>query len=69
MRYSIGMVTTKKSTVSVAKRNSSAKKPVARKTVKKSSEKVDFYPNRMTYAVSAAAGAILVLIAVIIAYS
>ena len=62
------MVTTKKSTATTKKRTV-AKKTVSRKAVNKSSERVDIYPNRMTYAVSAAAGAILVLIAVIIAYS
>lgn|GEM_PF-3397756 len=69
MRYSMGMVTTKKSITHTAKRTSSVKKPASRKAVKKTSEKVDIYPNRMTFAVSAAAGSILVLIAVIIAYS
>lgn len=69
MRYSMFMATTKKSTTPTAKRATSAKKPASRSRVKKTSDKVDYYPNRMTYAVSAAAGAILVLIAVIIAYS
>jgi uncharacterized membrane protein YkgB len=65
----MNMVTTKKSTTHTPKRSSSTKKSVTHSRAKKTSEKVDFYPNRMTYAVSAAAGAILVLIAVVIAYS
>lgn len=71
MRYSMSMVTTRKSSTHVTKRTPVAKKPVSRKAVKKNSgpELVDIYPNRMTFAVSAAAGAILVLIAIIIAYS
>lgn len=62
------MVAAKKSKTQTKSRVVKAKKPVASKT-KKSSQKVDFYPNRMTYAVSAAAGSLLVLIAVMIAYS
>lgn len=43
-----------------------AKKVVAKKAV---STKVDYYPNRMTFWVSAAAGSLIVLLAVICAYN
>lgn len=43
-----------------------AKKPSVRKA---KSVKVDYYPNRMTFWVSAAAGSLIVLLAVIITYS
>lgn len=41
-----------------------SKKPAARAA---QSNKVDYYPNRMTLAISALGGAILVLLAVIVA--
>ena len=44
----------------VTKKNKLAKKPAV-----VSSTKVDYYPNRMTFAVSALAGTMLVLFAVI----
>ncbi len=46
-----------------------AKKPTAARVRKAAKNKVDYYPNRMTFWVSAAAGSIIVLIAVIIAYN
>lgn len=50
---------------------SKAKKAVVKKSVAKTpvSTKVDYYPNRMTFWVSAAAGSLIVLIAVICAYN
>lgn len=53
---------------SVSKKNTTAKKSVSkpRKTSKAvASNKVDYYPNRMTVAVSALAGTLLVLFALI----
>jgi hypothetical protein len=61
--------------VKAAKKSASVKKPV-KKVVKKSStkrtvvkpvlsNKVDYYPNRMTVAVSALAGTLIVLFALI----
>lgn len=48
-----------------------AKKVAAKKTAAKkpASNKVDYYPNRMTFWVSAAAGSIIVLIALICVYN
>lgn len=59
----------KASTTSTKKKVPSAKKPT--KTIKKSTakkatvKKVDIYPNRMTVAVSALAGTLLVLVTII----
>lgn len=53
----------KKSTKTVA--SSTAKRSVARKKT----NKVDYYPNRVSFWVSAAAGSVVVLWAVMIAYS
>ncbi len=56
------------------KRVTSSKKPVAKKTTARKTTravkttKVDYYPNRMTVAVSALAGTILVLLALISVY-
>lgn len=65
LRYTGGMVTQRIKT----KKKVTTKKPVAtvpqRKTTKPSSKKVDYYPNRMTLAVSALAGTLLVLLALI----
>lgn len=57
----------KKSSTTKRSSSTSAKKGTARKTssAKTSSQKVDYYPNRMTVAVSALAGTVLVLISVI----
>ena len=46
-------------------------KPVAKKTTvrRTSHAKVDYYPNRMTVAVSVAAVAILMLLAIIVQYN
>lgn len=50
--------------------NKSTKTPARKPGVRKAKTvKVDYYPNRMTFWVSAAAGSLIVLIAVIIAYS
>jgi hypothetical protein len=46
----------------------SAKKPATRKRRVSKSTKVDYYPNRMTVAVSALAGTVLVLFALISVY-
>lgn len=53
-----------KKAVSASKKKASAvtRKPSAART---KSQKVDYYPNRMTVAISALAGTILVLVAVI----
>ncbi|HRC28197.1 MAG TPA: hypothetical protein PKV96_02300 [Candidatus Saccharimonas sp.] len=51
-----------KSKPSVTKKIRIAKKPTAKP---RPSQKVDYYPNRMTVAVSALAGTILVLLAII----
>lgn len=63
--------TVKKPRTQTTKSASSKKaKPAAAKSrAVKTSTKVDYYPNRMTFWVSAAAGSILVLISVIVAYS
>ena len=47
------------------------KKPAVRSKAarKKTSNKVDYYPNRMSFWVSAAAGSVVVLWAVMVAYS
>lgn len=47
------------------------KKPATRSSSarKKASNKVDYYPNRMSFWVSAAAGSVVVLWAVMVAYS
>ncbi len=70
--YNMTMVT-KKSTP--AKKQAAAKKPAVRKKaaaakVKKVSkvQKVDIYPNRMTVAVSALAGTVLLLVTIIAAF-
>ncbi len=66
----------KASTKTTAKKTTVKKTTVAKKTVKKPasrkarakapvSTKVDYYPNRMTVAVSALAGTLLVLLALI----
>lgn len=49
-----------------SKKVMATKKPTTRKAT---STKVDYYPNRMTFWVSAAAGSLIVLIAVMVAYS
>jgi hypothetical protein len=57
---------TVKKTAVKAKASPAVKKPVARKkTAAAVSTKVDYYPNRMTVAVSALAGTLLVLFALI----
>lgn len=58
--------TTKKSTTT-ARTKKPVKKAAVKRTVKKAvvSNKVDYYPNRMTVAVSALAGTLLVLFALI----
>jgi len=53
--------TTKKSTTKVAKSTASSKKA----STKRASQKVDIYPNRMTLAISALAGTLIVLLALI----
>lgn len=59
----------KKASTSVKKKTISAKAPkkVAKKPVAKAAKvkKVDIYPNRMTLAISALAGTLLVLITII----
>lgn len=63
------MASVKKSSVKKTSKvaaNKVAKKPAARK---KSANKVDYYPNRMAFWVSAAAGSVLVLWAVMVAYT
>ena len=58
-----------KKVASSAKVNrTSAKKPTTRKRRVSKSTKVDYYPNRMTVAVSALAGTVLVLFALISVY-
>ena len=54
---------TKKTTTKTPTKAKATKK-IAKKVVKKS-DKVDYYPNRMTFAVSALAATILVLISLI----
>ena len=61
-----------KTTTSGKKRASAAKKPSARKKSTaaaraKKVQKVDIYPNRMTVAVSALAGTVLLLVTIIAA--
>ncbi len=70
--YNMTMVT-KKSTP--AKKQAAAKKPAVRKKavavkVKNApdAQKVDIYPNRMTVAVSALAGTVLLLVTIIAAF-
>ena len=70
MRYTVGMATkqiTKKTTTTTNKKVAPAKKRSTAVSAKKAPEshKVDYYPNRMTVAVSALAGSVLVLFAVI----
>lgn len=70
MQYTKCMATAKKSSGKKTTKSTAVKtikKPVARK--KPVSNKVDIYPNRMTFWVAAAAGSLLVLFAVLIAYS
>lgn len=55
---------TLKSTVT-AKKSSPKKRSTAKKQVMSAPQKVDYYPNRMTLAISALAGTLLVLIALI----
>lgn len=57
----------KKTTTTKKTVKSTAKKPVLKRTrkVAKTSNKVDYYPNRMTVAVSALAGTLIVLLAMI----
>mgnify|MGYP003441997761 FL=1 len=58
----------KKTTKTPAKKPVAAKKKVAstrKKVVASPSQKVDFYPNRMTVAVSVLAGTLLVLVTMI----
>lgn len=58
-----------KKVASSAKVNrTSTKKPATRKRRVNKSNKVDYYPNRMTVAVSALAGTVLVLFALISVY-
>ena len=58
----------KKAASSVKVNRTSAKKPATRKRRVSKSTKVDYYPNRMTVAVSALAGTVLVLFALISVY-
>ena len=67
MRYNIRMATSKKTTKSASTRvtKKTVKKPTVNRAVAARADRVDYYPNRMTVAVSALAGTILVLVAVI----
>lgn len=56
-----------KTAKTAAKKPSTAKKASTRSRVSTAPAKVDYYPNRMTFAISALAGTILVLISVIVA--
>ena len=69
MEYTGAMATTRKATKTVAKKApaKAVKKPVKKSVAK--STKVDYYPNRMTFWISAAAGSLIVLIAVMCAYN
>ncbi|QCT39789.1 hypothetical protein FBF31_01705 [Candidatus Saccharibacteria bacterium oral taxon 955] len=58
----------KKAASSAKVNRTSAKKPATRKRRVSKSTKVDYYPNRMTVAVSALAGTVLVLFALISVY-
>lgn len=57
--------TSAKKRVSVAKKASVARKKPAKKAQTKKVQKVDIYPNRMTVAISALAGTLLVLVTII----
>lgn len=56
---------TKKRTAVTKKAPVSTKKKVTKKAIKKAPAKVDIYPNRMTVAISALAGTLLVLVTII----
>lgn len=58
----------KKAASSAKVNRTSAKKTTTRKRRVSKSTKVDYYPNRMTVAVSALAGTVLVLFALISVY-
>lgn len=58
----------KKAASSAKVNRTSANKPATRKRRVSKSTKVDYYPNRMTVAVSALAGTVLVLFALISVY-
>jgi len=58
----------KKAASSAKVNRTSTKKPATRKRRVSKSTKVDYYPNRMTVAVSALAGTVLVLFALISVY-
>lgn len=62
------MAMVSKTSTATKKRPTAAKKSAPRKkttTAKKRSEKVDIYPNRMTVAISALAGTLLILVTII----
>lgn len=56
--------TTAKSTTTV-KKAATKKRSAAKKQVASAPQKVDYYPNRMTLAISALAGTLIVLLALI----
>lgn len=59
------MATSKKKPTKQATKAKTTKQPVAKKRTTPQSTKVDYYPNRMTVAISALAGTLLVLFALI----
>lgn len=56
---------TKKTSVSTSKKTTVKRAATKKRAVVPASHKVDFYPNRMTVAVSALAGSVLVLVTLI----
>lgn len=69
MATSVKKSSPRKKQSTVSKKTSPKKKVAPKKAVKKStvpvSQKVDYYPNRMTVAVAALAGTLLILISLI----
>lgn len=54
-----------KKTASTSKKVAPKKRSAAKKEIVSTSQKVDYYPNRMTLAISALAGTLIVLLALI----
>ena len=63
------MVTKKTTTKKKTPAKAAPKKAVRKQVRAKASKKVDYYPNRMTFAISALAATLLLLLALIVTFN